>query len=119
MGWPLAARAQPRNKMRRLGVLMASLSSDGEGQKRAAALTAGLDALNWRDADNLSIDWRWAGGDSKLFQRYAAEMVELSPEVLVAEASPSVDALRQQTSTEQQVGKSLGLAAEKHRCPPL
>jgi putative ABC transport system substrate-binding protein len=99
MGWPLAARAQPRNKMRRLGVLMASLSSDGEGQKRAAALTAGLDALNWRDADNLSIDWRWAGGDSKLFQRYAAEMVELSPEVLVAEASPSVEALRQQTST--------------------
>jgi putative ABC transport system substrate-binding protein len=99
MGWPFAASAQPRNKIRRIGVLMASLSSDGEGQKRAAALTAGLDALNWRDGDNLRIDWRWAGGDSTLFQRYAAEMVELSPEVLVAEASPSVDALRQQTST--------------------
>jgi putative ABC transport system substrate-binding protein len=99
MGWPLAARAQPRKKLPRLGVLMASLSSDGEGQKRAGALKAGLDALNWRDGDNLSIDWRWACGDSKLFQRYAAEIVQLNPEVLVAEATPSVEALRQQTST--------------------
>ena len=85
--------------MRRLGVLMASLASDGEGQKRAAALAQGLDALNGRDGGNLSIDWRWAGGDPALFQRYAAEMVALGPEVLLAEASPSVEALRQQTST--------------------
>jgi putative ABC transport system substrate-binding protein len=85
--------------MRRLGVLMASLASDGEGQKRAAALAQGLDVLNWRDGGNLSIDWRWAGGDPELFQRYAAEMVALGPEVLLAEASPSVEALRQQTST--------------------
>jgi len=99
VGWPLAAWAQPRNKMRRLGVLMASLASDGEGQKRAAALALGLDALNWRDGGNLSIDWRWAGGNPALFQRYAAEMVALGPEALVAEASPSVEALRRQTST--------------------
>jgi putative ABC transport system substrate-binding protein len=99
VGWPLAAWAQPRDKMRRLGVLMASVASDGEGQKRAAALAQGLDALNWRDGGNLSIDWRWAGGDPALFQRYAAEMVALGPEVLLAEASPSVEALRQQTST--------------------
>ena len=97
MAWPLITWAQPRNKTRRLGVLMASLESDGEGQKRAAALIAGLDALNWRDGGNLSIDWRWAGGDSALFQRYAAEMVALGPEALVAEASPSVEALRQHT----------------------
>jgi putative tryptophan/tyrosine transport system substrate-binding protein len=99
VGLPLAAWAQPRDKMRRLGVLMGSLASDGEGQKRAAALAQGLDALNWRDGGNLSIDWRWAGGDPALFQRYAGEMVALGPEVLLAEASPSVEALRQQTST--------------------
>jgi len=99
VGWPLAAWAQPRDKMRRLGVLMASLGSDGEGQKRATALVQGLDALSWRDGGNLSIDWHWAGGDPALFQRNAAEMVALSPEALVAEASPSVEALRQQTST--------------------
>ena len=59
-GWdgPLLRGAQPRNRMRRLGVLMASLASDGQGQKRAAALAQGLDALNWRDGGNLSIDWR-------------------------------------------------------------
>src|SRR6516225_2215666 len=78
---------------------MASLASDGEGQKRAAALAQGLAALNWRDGGNLSIDWRWAGGDPALFQRYAAEMVQLGPEALVAEASPSVEALRRQTGT--------------------
>jgi ABC-type uncharacterized transport system substrate-binding protein len=98
VGWPLAAWSQPRDKMRRLGVLMASLASDGEGQKRAAALVQGLDALHGRDGSNLSIDWRWAGGDPTLFQRYAAEMVALGPEALVAEASPAVEALRQQTS---------------------
>jgi ABC transporter substrate binding protein len=96
---PLAAQTQPQSRMRRLGVLMGSLASDGEGQKRAAALVQGLGALNWREGGNLQIDWRWAGGDPALFKRYATEMVALSPEVLLAEASPSVEALRRQTST--------------------
>ena len=59
----------------------------------------GLGALNWREGGNLHIDWRWAGGDPALFKRYATEMVALGPEVLLAEASPSVEALRRQTST--------------------
>ena len=96
---PLAAQTQPQSRMRRLGVLMGSLASDGEGQKRAAALVQGLGALSWREGGNLHIDWRWAGGDPALFKRYATEMVALSPEVLLAEASPSVEALRRQTST--------------------
>jgi hypothetical protein len=96
---PLAAQTQPQSRMRRLGVLMGSLASDGEGQKRAAAFVQGLGALNWREGGNLHIDWRWAGGDPALFKRYATEMVALSPEVLLAEASPSVEALRRQTST--------------------
>ena len=95
---PLAAQTQPQSRMRRLGVLMGSLASDGEGQKRAAALVQGLGSLNWREGGNLHIDWRWAGGDPALFQRYATEMVALSPEVLLAEASPSVEVLRRQTS---------------------
>ena len=96
---PLAAQTQPQSRMRHLGVLMGSLASDGEGQKRAAALVQGLGSLNWREGGNLHIDWRWAGGDPALFKRYATEMVALSPEVLLAEASPSVEALRRQTST--------------------
>jgi putative ABC transport system substrate-binding protein len=96
---PLIAQTQAQSRMPRLGVLMGSLASDGEGQKRAAALVQGLGALNWREGGNLHIDWRWAGGDPALFKRYATEMVALSPEVLLAEASPSVEALRRQTST--------------------
>ena len=97
---PLAAQAQPRDGMRRLGVLMGQPASDPEVQARAAALVQGLGALNWREGGNLRIDWRWAGGDPALFERYAAELVALGPEVLLAgSSSPAVKALRQQTST--------------------
>jgi putative tryptophan/tyrosine transport system substrate-binding protein len=59
----------------------------------------GLDALNWKEGVNLRIDWRWAGGDAALFDRYAAELVALSPEVIWAASTPAVVALRRQTST--------------------
>ncbi len=98
MGWPLATQAQPRSGMRRLGVLMALRANDPEGQAYAAALVEGLGALDWHDGGNLHIDWRWVGGDPALFERYATELVALGPEVLVAFGSPSVEALRRQTS---------------------
>jgi putative ABC transport system substrate-binding protein len=63
--------------MRRLGVLMTTLATDPAGLARAAAFVQGLGALGWKDGGNLSIDWRWAGGNPALFQRYAAEMVAL------------------------------------------
>jgi putative tryptophan/tyrosine transport system substrate-binding protein len=96
---PLAAQAQPRDVMRRIGVLMALFANDPDGQARAAALVQGLGALNWREGGNLRIDWRWARGDPALYGRYAAELVALGPEVILAMGSPSVEALRRQTST--------------------
>jgi putative ABC transport system substrate-binding protein len=99
MPGPLFAQAQPRDRMRRLGVLMGQAASDPEAQGRAAALAQGLGALNWHEGGNLRIDWRWAGSDPSLFERYAAELVALGPEVLLAHTSPSVAALRQKTST--------------------
>jgi putative ABC transport system substrate-binding protein len=95
---PLVAQAQSRDGMRRLGVLMGG-SDDLEGRTRAAALVQGLGALNWHDGGNLRIDWRWAGGDPALYGRCAAELITLNPEVLVAWGSPSVAALRRQSST--------------------
>jgi len=95
---PLPAQEQSRDGMHRLGVLM-GVSDDPLGQTRAAALVQGLSALNWHDGGNLRIDWRWAGGDPALYERYAAELIALDPEVLVAWASPSVAALRRRTST--------------------
>src|SRR5665213_839874 len=94
------AQAQQRDRMRRLGVVMAILASDPEGQARAAALVQGLGALGWKDGGNLRIDWRWAGSDLALIERYATELVALGPEVLLAgTSSVAVLALRRQTST--------------------
>jgi putative ABC transport system substrate-binding protein len=99
-GWPLAARAQPQERMRRLGVLMGNRQSDPVGQAFAAALGQGLGALGWHEGRNLRIDWRWgAGDDPALFERYAKELVALAPDALFAQASPSVAALRRETST--------------------
>jgi putative tryptophan/tyrosine transport system substrate-binding protein len=98
--WPLAARAQPRDGIRSLGVLMANRENDPVGQAFAAALVKGLGALGWREGGNLRIDWRWgAGGDPALFERYAAELVALRPDALFAQTSPSVAALRRKTGT--------------------
>ncbi len=94
----LAARAQQRDGMRTLGVLMNRLSNDSEGQALAAAFIQGLGTLGWKEGGNLHIDWRWAGSDPALFKRYAAELVALGPEVLVGQGSPSVEALRHQKS---------------------
>jgi putative ABC transport system substrate-binding protein len=97
--YPLAAQTPPRDGMRRLGVLMANRASDAVAEAYVAALTRGLHALDWREGGNLRIDWRWTGGDGALFERYAAELVALGPEVLLAQSSPSVAALRRQTTT--------------------
>jgi putative ABC transport system substrate-binding protein len=96
--WPLAARGQPREGTRRLGVLMGSLANDPVGQAYAMALVRGLNAFDWREGDNLLIDWRWgAGGDPALFERFAAQLVALDPDAILAQASPAVAALRRKT----------------------
>jgi putative ABC transport system substrate-binding protein len=66
---------------------------------RATALVQGLSALNWHEGSNLRIDWRWAGGDTTLYERYAAELVSLHPDVLLAQGSLPITLLRRHTST--------------------
>jgi len=97
---PFAANAQQSERVRRVGVLMAFSSTDREGQARTAAFVRGLGAQNWYEGNNLRIDWRWGGADRALFERYAAELVSLGSEVLVAGSSSAVvEALRRQTRT--------------------
>jgi putative tryptophan/tyrosine transport system substrate-binding protein len=93
----LMAQTPPRGS--RLGVLMGNLADDPVGQTYTASLMKGLRALDWQEGANLRIDWRWTGGDPALFDRYAAELVELGPDVLLAQSSPAVVALRRNTST--------------------
>jgi putative ABC transport system substrate-binding protein len=96
---PLMAQTPARDGMRRLGVLMGTLADDPVAQTYVAALIKGLRGCDWQAGKNLRIDWRWTGGDPTLFDRYAAELVALGPDVLLAQASPSVVALQRNTTT--------------------
>jgi ABC-type uncharacterized transport system substrate-binding protein len=82
--WPLAARAQQAEGMRRIGVLMASAADDSESQARIAAFLQGLAQLGWADGRNVRIDTRWATTDPDDLRRHAAELAALAPDVLVA-----------------------------------
>jgi putative tryptophan/tyrosine transport system substrate-binding protein len=82
--WPLAARAQQPERVRRIGVLMASAADDSESQARIAAFLQGLAQLGWADGRNVRIDTRWATTDPDDLRRHAAELAALAPDVLVA-----------------------------------
>jgi putative ABC transport system substrate-binding protein len=97
--WPLAARAQQGDRMRRIGVLMASSESDPMGQARIAAFRQALAGLGWTEGTNLKIEWRWTGGDIERVRNYAAELVRLAPDVIIANGTPSVAALKHATTT--------------------
>ena len=95
--WPLA-RTQQGERARRIGVLM-NLADDAEGQARIAAFLQGLQQLGWTDGGNVRIDFRWAAGEAGCFQKYAEELLALAPDVILASAAPSVQALQRATRT--------------------
>src|SRR6266849_3806083 len=82
--WPLAALAQQADRIRRIGVLIGSSADDPEFQARIAAFAQGLAQLGWADGRNVRIDTRWATTNPDDIRRYAAELVALAPDVLVA-----------------------------------
>jgi putative tryptophan/tyrosine transport system substrate-binding protein len=97
--WPLSARAQHGERVRRIAVLMSSSADDADGQARMAAILQGLEPLGWSVGRNVQIDFRWGAGDLDRFRRYAAELVALSPDVIVATAGSIVGMLQQATRT--------------------
>jgi putative ABC transport system substrate-binding protein len=97
--WPLAARAQQGERMRRIGVLMNLGSDDAEGQARNAAFLQGLQELGWTVGRNVRIEYRWGAGDAELFRRYASELVALAPDVILAGGGAVVPSLLQATRT--------------------
>jgi putative tryptophan/tyrosine transport system substrate-binding protein len=97
--WPLAAMAQQLNRMRRIGVLMNLAADDPEGQARIAALHQGLQEWGWTLGRNARIDVRWGAVDAESSRRYAAEVVGLAPDVILASASAAMGALQQTTRT--------------------
>jgi putative ABC transport system substrate-binding protein len=95
--WPLAARAQQSDRIRRVGALMTLAADDPEGQARLRAFVQELQQLGWIDGRNVQIDRRWGEGDADRYRRYAAELVALAPEVILAGGGSSVGPLLQTT----------------------
>ena len=95
-GWPLGARAQQPDRMRRIGVFMNLASDDAEGQARNAAFLQGLQEAGWAVGRNVRIEYRWGAGDAELFRRHASELVALAPDVILASGA-SMYALQQVT----------------------
>jgi len=97
--WPLAARAQQSERMRRIGVLTNLAENDPEGQSRNEAFRQGLHQLGWTDGGNVRIDYRGTLGDAERTRRYAAELVALAPDVILATGSAAAGPLLQATRT--------------------
>jgi putative ABC transport system substrate-binding protein len=97
--WPLAALAQQGERMRRIGVLMNTPADDLEGQARIAAFHQGLQEWCWTLGRNARVDVRWGAVDADSSRRYAAELVGLAPDVILATASAAVGALQQTSRT--------------------
>jgi len=97
--WPLAAHAQPAERMRRIGVLFQASKSDLEFQPRLKAFLDGLAQFGWTEGHNLQLEYRWAGGNADDVRRQASELVALAPDVLAAAGSAAVAALQQATRT--------------------
>lgn len=95
---PLAARAQ-RGAMRKIGVLLSGLERDPDSMMRISAFRRGLADLGWKEGDNIHVEYRWAAGKSELIAQYSAELVALAPDVILANSTPVVAALKNITTS--------------------
>ena len=97
--WPLAASAQQPGTLRRIGVLIQVAEGDPQARIEVATFLRGLQELGWNEGRNLRIDTRWGGGDADRIRKYAAELVALGPEVVLAPGGTVVGALQQASRT--------------------
>jgi ABC-type uncharacterized transport system substrate-binding protein len=97
--WPLVARAQQAERMRRIGVLTPFAANDAEGQARLTAFAQGLQHSGWIVGQNIRIEYRWGEGKADTMRKYAAELVALAPDVILANSSGAAAPLLQVTRT--------------------
>jgi putative ABC transport system substrate-binding protein len=97
--WPVAARAQQPDVVRRIGVLMITAETDPQAQADRAAFTKELRRLGWMEGRNVRIDYHWAAGDASYLPALAAQLVGLRPDLIVAQGAPGLAAARQATRT--------------------
>jgi putative ABC transport system substrate-binding protein len=99
IAWPLAARAQQRERMRRIGILVSGTEADANMQERLTAFKQGLEQLGWIPTRNLEIDYRYSGGHPERVPALAKELVALHPDLIFAHTTPAVKALQGITKT--------------------
>jgi ABC-type uncharacterized transport system substrate-binding protein len=99
VAWPLAARAQQSERMRRIGALMYLAADDADSPALVAAFARGLQELGWIEGRNIQIDYRWGGGDLDRVRRYAAELAALAPDVILVTSGSALAALQNATRT--------------------
>src|SRR6267154_1026184 len=99
VAWPNAARAQQGGRVRRVGVLMNAAATEMEYQSYLAAFIQGLRQLGWTEGQNLRLDVRWNAGDAGLARTYAAQLIGLMPDVILASTTINLTVIQQATST--------------------
>src|SRR6516225_470597 len=99
VAWPVAARAQQRERMRRMGVLMGGDENDPDQKRALSAFTQALADLGWTDDRKVRIDLRWASGDTNRSRALAQELVGLQPDTIVTSNTPAAAALQRETGT--------------------
>ena len=95
--WPITARGQQPERLRRIGLLLGTTADDSDSQVRLAVFRQSLQQLGWTDGRNLRIDYRWAAGNAENYRKYAAELVALAPDVILApgfSVGPMIQATR-------------------------
>jgi len=97
--WPVAVLAQQPERVRRIGVLMSQVANDADSLAQIGAFTQALQRLGWTDGRNVRIDTRWGGGDTEVIRKYAAELIALAPDVILAPGNATVAPLLQATRT--------------------
>src|SRR5262245_35956655 len=99
VAWPLAARAQQAERMRRVGVLLTSAADDPESLARVGAFLQGLQELGWTDGRNVRLEYRWGSGDGERIRKFATELVALTPDVILVTGNSGLGPLQQATRT--------------------
>jgi putative ABC transport system substrate-binding protein len=97
--WPSMARAQPGERVRRIGIMPPGAENDAETEARLAAFRQGLEQLGWSESRNIRFENRWPQGKPELVERYAAELVAAKPDLILTGLTPGVQALKRMTST--------------------
>jgi putative ABC transport system substrate-binding protein len=97
--WPLAARAQQPERIRRIGVLMSLNENDPEEKLRMSAFTKALADLGWTDGHNVRIDFRWGRGEPNRIQSLAKELVDPKPDIILTDTTPATVAVQRETRT--------------------